>query len=74
MSTNPVSHNFSVGTSFFFLNKRINRANKLIKKSGSVVGSELVTLFEGGGGQDAGKAAGNHGQCLSLPPQSSEQV
>ena len=28
----------------------------------------------GGGGQDAGKTAGNHGQSLSLPPQNTGQT
>ena len=48
--------------------KDANRMNKLIKKAGSVVGSELVDPG-GGGGQDAGETAGDSGQSLSPPPQ-----
>ena len=46
-----------------------NRLNKLIKEAESVVGSRLVNPGGGGGGQDAGETAGNHGQRLSPPPQ-----
>ena len=42
-----------------------------LKKKEKVLNTDLCP---GGGGQDAGETAGNHGQCLSTPPQNCGQA